>query len=171
MNWKRCKLIRDYKIKKITKLLVFISVSTLPFVGLTSLLGLETFLDSFETPDSYLYLENSDELVNLNFKDSVFIIVQKSDHPEFDVKESDTVVYSSLTGDISCNKIEHIHSIGPLKKYELKGNDIKQYSETIYEEQIIGKVIKITDKNILNTFSLELWTITINNLNIHSLFK
>ena len=171
MNWKRCNLIRKNEIKKITKLIIFFSVSTLPFIGITNLLGIETFLDSFENPDSYLYIKNSERLIDSNFKDSSFIVIQESNHPEFFVKESDTVVYSSLTGDISCNKIEQIHSIGPLKKYELKGNDIKEYSETIYEEQIIGKVVKTTDKNIWNTISLELWTVTINNLNIYSLFE
>jgi len=170
MIWKRYTIRRE-ETKKITKLLFFVMLSIIPFLSVTNLLGMETFLDSFENPDSYMFLKNSNGYLASNIKGSSFIIIKRSNHPEFDVKEWDTVLYSSSSGDISCNTIEHIYSIGPLKRYKLKGNDIKEYSETIYEEQIIGKVVKTLDNNIWNTFSLELWSITIDNLNICSLIK
>lgn len=150
-------------------MLLFVILSSLPFISSTNILGMETFLDSFENSESYQFLNNNG--LNAVFtKENSYIILQKTDHPKFCLKESDTVLYSSMDGQISCDKINNVHTIGAINKYEVNGNDIKEYSETVYPDQIIGKVVNIVDKNIWNKLSLEIWSITIENSNIYTFF-
>jgi len=157
--------------KKLVEFIIIISVVSVPFVSITNMVGMETFLDSFERPDSYIYLKNVNEYIITNLKKSSYIIIQKTDNPETEIKETDTVVYSKITGELACNKINQINSIGPIKRYEIKSSFFKEDSETIYEDQIIGKVVKIVDDNIWNALLMKIWSITTFNLNINSILE
>ncbi len=168
MMWKRC-ILKNSNIQKSLKFLVFFIISSLPFLGVTSTVGIDNFLDSFENPESYIYLKNSDVTMDSNIKKSSYLIIQRPQHPEFQIEKSDTIVYSTFSGTIACNKISHIHSIGSIRKYEIKASHFEENSETIYENQILGKVETIIEENIWNSLSLKIWDTTIDNININSL--
>lgn len=152
-------------IKNIIKLGIFVSIAALPFISITQIIGIDTFIDSFENPDHYVCLQDKNNSLNLDIKRGDFIIVQKSSHPNFNAKESDYIIYSKINGDIACNKINNINTMGALKIYYVsEQNDLSK--QPIYDLQVIGKVVNIIDDNIWNSISISLWATSINNLNI-----
>jgi hypothetical protein len=167
MSWKRWK-----EKKRITenaiKICIFISIISLPFVTVTQMIGIDTFLDSFENPEDYICLQDKDNLFATNTKNGEYVIIQKSSHPNFDVKKSDSIVYCKNDGSIACNKVYRINNIGAIKRYHITGeNDIT--SQPIYEYKIIGKIIKVVDGNIWNSISLRVWETSIHSLNLRAL--
>jgi hypothetical protein len=152
-------------IKAFAKILIFLSITALPFLTLTNSIGIDTFLDSFENPEKYTYLMNNNYLQSTKIKDQNYIIIQKSDHPNFQIQEGDTIMYCTVNGEIACHEIYQIYGIGTLKKYSIKEKN------TVYSDQIIGKVIKTLDNNILNELAINIWNLAINELNIRILFK
>lgn len=132
------------------------------------MIGIDTFLDSFENPEYYICLQDKDNSLGLNTKNGEYIIIQKSSHPNFNIKKSDSVIYCKKGGDIACNRIHHINSIGAIKGYyTTKENDVT--SQPIYESQIVGKIINVVDGNIWNSISLKIWETSIHNLNLRAL--
>jgi len=155
------------KIKNVIKFCIFISLVSLPFITITQILGMETFLDSFENPSYYICLQDKDNSLGLNTKNEEYLIIQKSSHPEFNIKKSDSIIYCKNDGDIACNKVYNINNIGAIKIYYTTGeNDF--VSQPIYESQIIGKVITVVDSNIWNFFSIRIWDVSIHNLNLRT---
>jgi len=156
-------------IKNSIKLFVFISIASLPFISVTQLIGMNNFLDSFENSEYYLFLEN-EGLFASKTTDEEYIIILKSSHPDFKIEEDDSIIYWRNDGEIVCNKIKMTDTFGALKKYQpIDNNDITDKS--IYENQIIGKVINIIDNNIWNSISLKIWEISIQKLNFNSFFN
>ena len=155
-------------ITNLIKICSFISLASLPFISITQILGIEAFLDSFENPSYYICLQDKDNTIGLNTKNEDYIIIQKSSHPEFNIKKSDTIIYCKNNGTITCNKIYNINNIGAIKIYYITGeNDV--INKPIYENQIIGKIITIVDNNIWNFFSIKIWDLSIHNLNLRTL--
>jgi len=156
------------KIKNVIKFFIFISLVSLPFITITQILGMEAFLDSFENPAYYICLQDKDNTFGLNTKNEEYLVIQKSSHPEFNIKKSDSIIYCKNNGDIACNKIYNINNIGATKRYYTTGeNDI--VSQPIYDSQIIGKVITVIDSNIWNFISIKIWEVSIHNLNLRVL--
>jgi hypothetical protein len=151
-------------IKTAAKTLIFLSITALPFLILTNAIGIDTFLDSFENPEDYTYLKNNNYLQSAKIKDQNYIIIQKSDHPNFQIQEGDTIMYCTVNGEIACHEIYQIYGIGTLKKYSIQEKNI------VYGDQIIGKVIKTLDNNIWNELAINIWNLAINDLNIRVLF-
>lgn len=162
-------MIKKENIKKTIEFLVIITIISSPFVSITNIVGMETFLDSFENPNSYIYLKNANEFISSNIKNPSYVIIQKTEHPKIEIKESDTVIYNKITGEIACDKINHIYNIRPIKEYQIKSSYFKDNSEKIFEDQIIGKVVKIIDDNIWNALLIKIWSTTTYNLNINSI--
>jgi hypothetical protein len=104
----------------------------------------------------------------LKEKNNEFVILQKSSHPDFDIKKSDTIIYCRINGELACDKVEFI-SLGGVKTYHTK-NDINMSSQPIFECQIIGKVINTIENNLWNSISIKSWEVSINWLNLRSLF-
>jgi hypothetical protein len=152
-------LLKKSIVKKFIKLFIFILIVALPFMYTTQLVGLDTFLDSFENPEYYAYLEYDDE----------YVIIQKSTHPDFDIEESETIIYFELDGDIAYNRIYAVTGIGSFKRYYIHDDDTYPNERPVYNSQVIGKVIKSVDNNILNEMSMKLWEVSIQNLNIRAL--
>lgn len=169
MKWKRLKIKKD-DLNKLSKILVFVLVTALPFITITNTIGMDTFLDSFENSESYAFLKNSQWFTATDTTEQSYIIIQRTNHPEFEINKDDKVMYNNLNGEIYCKKIINIEQIGFFQKISLE-EDKDDSSITIYENQIIGKIVKVVDENPWNTISLKLWSATIDNLNIHSLFK
>ena len=155
-------------IKNAIKLCVFISLANLPFITVTQLIGLDTFLDSFENPEYYICLQDKGNTLGVNTKNGEHIIIQKSSHPEFNVRKSDSILYCNNNGDISCNKVCQINNMGAIKRYyTTEENNIED--QPIYEGQIVGKIINVVDDNIWNSISIRIWDASIQNLNLRAL--
>lgn len=126
------------------------------------------FLDSFENPKYYLSIENN-KLFGVDTNEKI-LIIQKSSHPDFIVENNDDIIYFTKNGDILCSKVYEINSINTKNKfYTVNYNNL--HNKIIYENQIIGKIIKIIDNNIWNSISLRFWDISIHNLNIIALIN
>jgi len=154
-------------IKNTLKFIIFITFTSLPFLTVTQLIGMDIFLDSFENSEYYLCLQNDGFFASkINNKDH--IIIQKSSHPDFNIKNGDSIVFWNNDGDIICNKLERINNVGSLKRYKsIENKDSEQLP--IYENQIIGRVINTIDNNIWFSISLKIWEISIQNLNFNSI--
>jgi len=157
------------EIKQVIKALVFISIAILPFISITNVLGLETFLDSFENPESYICLKDSTNIVGLKTRDENFIILQKTSHPDFELKENDEVIYFEINGEMACSTIHQIHGIGSFKRYYIYNSE-EENSNPIFSTQIVGKIIDVVDNNIWNDLSIQLWEVSIEYLNVETAF-
>jgi len=166
MTGKR-EIVSKINIIKISKLMVFFLITSLPFISITNIIGMEIFIDSFENSDSYILLENEKIMSATKIDKQSYIIIQKIDHPEFELDKNDQVMYCSFNGEILCNKINDIKCVGAIKKYEINNNE--ENDEIIYKNQIIGKIIKVVDENIWNSICLNFWSTSIDKLNINSL--
>ena len=149
------------------KLCVFLLFVSIPFISITQMMGLDTFLDSFENPDYYICVEDNGGLFGSTTNNEKCVIIQKSSHPDFKVSENDYVVYVENGGDLTCNRVHQITSLGTMKKYNLEG--IEGKSSSIFESQILGKVIDTIDNNIWNLITIKIWDTSIHNLNIRAL--
>ena len=158
-------------VKSAIKLCIFISLANLPFITISQLIGMDTFLDSFENPNFYLYLQDSVHSIESNIKEGTFIIFQKSSHPDFTVMERDTILLCKDDEGIVFHRVYHINCIGSVKRYHIMDNNKSLADKPIYENQIIGKVLSVVDTNLWNVISMKIWDLSIHNLNIRALYK
>jgi len=150
------------QIKKTLQFSIFILIVASPFISVTQIMGMEIFLDSFENPEYYLSLK-------YNNNDKNYLIIQKSNHPDFNIKENDVIIYSTESGSIAYDTIHEIQSMGTLKRYYITSNKEQNNEAPIYQFQIIGKVVKTVEDNIWNSISIKVWETSINTLNIRAL--
>lgn len=143
-------------------------LASLPFISITNIIGIDIFLDSFENPESYICLKNSDNIIELE-DDYQYIIIQKSTHPDFNIDTNDVVLYFSFDGDILCSKINEINGIGSFKRYHISDQYSDNKDSSIFQNQIIGKVVQTLDDNPWNKLLIKMWDISIHNLNINAL--
>jgi len=153
-------------IKNSIKFLFFISLASLPFLTVTQLIGLDTFIDSFENSEYYLCLEDDGFFASKINKEE-FVLIQRSSHPGFKIENEDSIIYWNNEGEILCNHLKRINNVGSLKRYENIENENAEQIP-IYENQIIGKVINKIDNNLWFSLSLKIWDISIQNLNFNS---
>jgi hypothetical protein len=152
----------------IAKFSFFLIIFTLPFISITQVLGLDTFLDSFENPDDYLILEKPGYIYGSKLEKNNFIIIQKSSHPYFDIQENDYIIYFSNNDYLNCNKVSSFEEIGRKKFYCIYD---EKNTNQIYEKQVIGKVVNFIEDNIWNYATIKLWETSIKNLNINDLIS
>ena len=157
------------KSKNTLKLCLFLVFAISPFLTVTNLIGLETFLDSFDNPDFYLCVEDEDNYYKSNTNNNEYLIIQRTNHPNFKPSENDIIIYCDFDGEIKCNKIHHINSMMTENSYYALNENNKVSSKPIFESQIIGKIIKTVDNNIWNSLSIKVWETSIHNLNINAL--
>jgi len=156
-------------LKTIIKPLIVLVIISLPFVTVTNILGIETFLDSFENPESYICLQDDGNWFSTKTTEQKYVIIQRSSHPEFTIEDNDEIIYCKSNGEIDCNKIkQEQYHLSSIKRYYAVENN-KLTGERIFESQIIGKVVKIIDENPWNSLSIKLWEISIHNLNVKEL--
>ena len=158
-------------IKRAIKLCIFLSLANLPFITATQLIGIGTFLDSFENPEMYYYIQGNGYSMEPTITDGNYILLQKSSHPSFSVEQGDVVLYFKDNGARICHRIHHISAIGPFKRYHTMGDNNNLCDKPIYEYQIIGKVVGIIDNNIWNKISMDIWDIAIHEFNVNALFN
>ena len=166
----------EKSLKDMTRILLFLAVANLPFITIVQVTGLDIFLDSFENPSYYLYLEYNNSIGNMETKHS-YIIVQKSSHPDFSIKKGDILLYQQYingkdeTGGyrIYCeyyaDYTEHIEGI-PNTLFHSKLN----VSRTNRDSRVIGKIVGIAEYDPWHGIAIKAWDISINNLNIGTIF-
>jgi hypothetical protein len=149
-------------------LTIFTVFSLIPFIHITEIIGLETFLDSFENSHNYLCIQDKENMLESNTNGD-YLIIQKPSHPDFKIDESDQIIYCSYDGDISYTKVHHINFIASIKRYYIEEQNEEIDNNIIFHNQILGKIVYIIDDNILNSISIKIWETSINNLNLRSL--
>lgn len=154
--------------KNVIKILIILSVLFLPFIYITELIGIDTFLDSFENPKDYMCIQNNGLIFGSKSDDNDLIIIQKASHPDFFVNKNDFLLYFTDEGFVEISRIVDIKCVGSREKYYIEPNE-NILNFPIFKEQIIGKVTNIIDENILNSISIKIWEASINNLNIRAL--
>jgi len=158
------------KAKHILNICVFISLTNLPFISSTQLLGMDAFLDSFESPEDYVYFQADEQITGGLTDDDDYFVLQRTSHPEFALNEGDAILYCTGNAVVVCNRIYSISCIGALKKYHVTNVNNGLIDYPVYDYQIIGKVVSIVDNNLWNVISIKLWDVSIHNLNVHALF-
>ena len=165
-RWMKAKI----KSKKIIKTIICISFAFLPFIYLTQLIGFNTFIDSFENPEYYVNIPANDIVKNIQIGSNYYLIIQKSTHPSFEINENDFIIYFNYNGELICNYVTQINSISAARKYYIT-NDLDLLNNAVFDNQIVGKVTNIISDNIINSISLRIWEISINNLNIRAIIS
>ena len=156
-------------IKDISKLVLFIILVNLPFLTMTQLLGMNTFIDSFNNHNYYQYYKTN--TIGIDTPTDSYIIIQKATHPTFSILSGDTIFYIKDEGGLACKTINHITQQKNLEKtYLIKFTD-DTTQKTIYGDQIIGKIVSTSEDTIWTSVSLQLWDMSINNLNAAALFS
>jgi len=157
-------------LKSIIKIGVFIAIANLPFITVTQLVGIETFLDSFENTDYYIFIPTNGQTTGTTINEGDYVIIQKSSHPEFSVEQQDIILYFTDNGEEIYQIVEQINCIGHVKKYQVASENNFYADETIYEDQVIGKVVSIIDDNLWNVISMKIWDMSIHKLNLAASF-
>ena len=155
------------RIKKILNICLFLAIVNIPFISTINFIGFEAFLDSFEHPSSYLYFDDPEKTLNYNLSKGQYLIFQKSSHPDFIIEQKDTILYCKENGELSCQTVYSIDSIGSIKYYTTN-NDQNYYNQPVYDDQILGKIISVIDGNIINKISMSIWDVSIHNFNVNS---
>lgn len=156
--------------KTILKICMFVLLANLPFLSATQIIGMDIFLDSFESPEKYVYFQADEQHIEGIKNDNDYYVLQRTSHPEFTLNEGDTIIYSTGNNVVICNKIYSISCIGAIKKYHVTNVDDNMIDYPVYDYQVIGKVVSIVDNNIWNVISMKLWDVSIHSLNVHALF-
>jgi hypothetical protein len=127
-------------------------------------MGVNTFADSLDNPDYYICVQDKENSFGTNTKNGEFVLIQKASHPDFGLEENEEIIFIDIKGELICSKISDISSIRTYKMYYTTNNQ-----KPVYENQIIGKVVKIIDNNIISQISVRVWEISVNNFNINNL--
>jgi hypothetical protein len=169
ISYKRWKEMKEI-VKNVFNLCVFISLVNLPFITVTQLISTDTFLDSFENPDFYLYLQSGGYSMEPDIKEEDYILLQKSSHPDFNIQVGDVILYCKDDGEITCNRIRNINGISSVKRYHIIDDNGNLTDKHIYGSQIIGKIVSVVNTNLWDVISMKIWDMTIHNLNVRALF-
>jgi hypothetical protein len=126
------------------------------------------FIDSFQHPNAYQYIKN-DKISPNDVKDR-YIILEKSTYQGFSVGEGDTILYYTINDTVEQRPVYQKIIENGVKTYYVITNNKANLDGPIYEYQILGKIKGEFDENIWNTLCVQIWDISIDNLNACSLF-
>lgn len=135
------------------------------------MIGIDAFLDSFENPEQYMYLQGSGHSMEPNINEGEYLVLQKSSCPSFSVNEGDIILYCKDEGGLVCHRVYSVSCIGSIKKYQTIGDGNDFVDKPVYENQIIGKIVGVVGNNIWNAISIKIWDMSVHNLNINALFS
>jgi len=155
-------------IYRIAKIVLFFICANLPFLTVTNLLGIDTFIDSFHHPSSYLYIKN-DNIQSIDGKSS-YLILEKPCYQGYKIEEGDTILYHTHDS-IQQSLVSRILVEQGLKTYYITMGDEDDTKGPIYEQQIIGRITGRLDDNLWNIICLQIWDLCIDNLNTVALFS
>lgn len=147
--------------------LVFLSVILLPYITMTSFMGMNTFLDSFEHAESYDYLKDPNTLTFPVQTENSYVFIQRSSHPQFTISPGEYVVYYSQQG-IECEQVTNVKQQPLLTIYTTHTHS--ENTDPLYKYDLVGKIVGTCDDTLWNALSITLWETSVSNLNIRALF-
>jgi hypothetical protein len=152
----------------ILKLCGFFLIANLPFLTISQLVGIDTFIDSFKHPSSFYYIKN-DKTHSLD-PTAGYIILEKPPLQEFAIKEGDSILCHTIKNTLQQRIVYQIKIEDGIKTYYTTGNT-DALDGLIYEHQIVGKIIGISEDNIWYALCLQVWDLSIDKLNAVALFS
>jgi hypothetical protein len=155
-------------LKAAVQLCAFVIIANLPFLTMTQLLGINTFLDSFQHPNSYQYLK-TDKISPPEEKQG-YIILEKPTHQDYSIAQGDTILYRRTRETIECKIVYSIQTKHGEKTYYTTTPNQDELDGPVFDYQILGKSTGIIDDNLWNALSIHIWGLTIENLNAAALF-
>ena len=154
--------------KKLIKICVIILFANLPFLTVNYLIGGDVFYDSFDHPESYIYVKSNNLDVNTNHEG--YLIIQKTSHQDFSLSKGDIILYLKEGGSLVCQRVYCTAKKTGIDRYYTLDSQDNINENPVYDYQVIGKIVRIVDDNVWNGFSLKIWDMSINNLNAAALF-
>jgi hypothetical protein len=153
----------------IGKICLFIIIANLPFLTISSLIGVDTFLDSFQHPIMYQYLKNDGKTIPDIGK--TYILIQRSPTPGCAVEQGDTILYRTVEGTVRCEPVLQVQYYKGIIFYYTSGPQGSDKDGPIYNSQVLGKVVCTLDDSPWNAISLYIWGLSKADLNIFTLFQ
>ena len=134
-------------------------------------MGLDIFIDSFEHPSAYQFIQISQLNIQTPLLKENYVILQKASHPTFSPQKNDIIIYYDGNGNLNCNKIYETNTEQYHTKYYLIDENNNVNNQPILENQIMFKVINNVNDNILTGLSVKTWDLSINNLNLNAIIS
>ena len=154
--------------RTILKLCGFFLIANLPFLTISQLVGVDTFIDSFKHPSSYLYIKS--EKLHDTDTNAGYIILEQSTNQGFSIHEGDQILYHTMKDSLQQYIVYQVRSHDGITSYYTTGSS-GDTNGPIYEHQVVGKIIGRSQDTLWNTLCLQLWDFSINNLNAVTLFS
>ena len=152
----------------VMKFCVFFLIANLPFLTVTFLFGIDTFVDSFKYPNSYVYIKNN-QIDNLDTTQG-YILLEKPTHHGYIIKEGDTILYQTKTETVQRTVIHATTSENGLRSYYTRNQNKEEIDGPVHDYQIIGTIKGKFEDNIWNKLCIQIWELSINNFNAKVLF-
>jgi hypothetical protein len=146
----------------------FFIIANLPFLTISQFLGIDTFIDSFEHPNYFYYIKN-EKIPSIDPHEG-YVILEKPTYQGFSIEEGDTILYYTIKNTLQQKIVYQIRSDDGVKTYYTSTSNTDNLDAPIYEHQIIGKIRGRFEDNIWNAFCLQVWDLSIDNLNALALF-
>jgi hypothetical protein len=151
----------------ILKITAFFIIANLPFLTVAHLIGIDTFIDSFNHPTTYSYLKNQDiHLMNPSIR---YIILEKPSHQAPVIKEGDSILCHTIKDNIQQRMVSQIQTKQGITIYYTTSSTDSSNTQ-VYDSQIIGKIVGTSEDNLWYTLCLQFWELSREKLNIFTLF-
>lgn len=99
-----------------------------------------------------------------------YLIVQKPTYQDYSIAKGDTILYRTTNETLRYRVVDQINIQQGALTYYTYAIDENNLDGPIYDQQIIGKIKGRIDDNLWNVFSLQIWELSIHNLNAAALF-
>ncbi len=136
---------------------------------MTNILGLETFLDSFQHPLSYQYLKN--DRINGVEQKTEYLIFTTWTSQKNPIVKGDVILYRNTAHTIVCGTVFSVQTQHGDQTYFTTFPNDEKLDGPIYNYQILGKTIGVIEDNLWNALSVHLWVMAIENLNAITFFS
>jgi hypothetical protein len=162
-------MVEKIRIQRLAKLCVFVAIANLPFVTIAQLIGIDTFIDSFQHPDSYLYIKNDRK--DVPGLEGGYTILERPTNQDYAIEKGDTILYYTASDVMQQRIVYQILIQQGMKTYYTAAINEERFDGPIYDQQIIGKIKGTIDDNIWNVLCLQIWDLSIEKLNAVTLFS
>ena len=146
----------------------FFILANLPFLTMSHILGMETFLDSFEHPSSFLYLKN--EQIHPLPQQGGYLVLEKPTSEDFSIEEGDMILCYTTTHQLQQRIVSKIRSDDGVLTYFASTSTTEPSDSPIHDSQIIGKIRGTMKETLWNSLCLCFWDVSITHLNILAFF-
>ncbi len=153
----------------VRKFSVFFIMINLPFLTVTYLFGVETFVDSFKYPNSFQFIK-TDDFLHLD-TNAGFILYEKANHQGYMINERDTILYHTSQDILQQSMVYRIVSENGVTRYYVFTGDKETLDTIVNEHQIIGKIKGRFNDTIWTSLCLYIWDLSVDNLNAISFFS